>query len=77
MCDIRYAAQSATFAESFVKLGIIAGDGGAWFLQRIVGYSNAAQMAFTGDTLNAEEALGIGLVSKWFPMLTCCLQPNL
>ena len=67
MCDIRYAAQSATFAESFVKLGIIAGDGGAWFLQRIVGYSNAAQMAFTGDTLNAEEALGIGLVSKVVP----------
>lgn len=64
MCDIRIAAQSARFAESFVKLGIIPGDGGAWFLPRLVGLSKANEMAFTGDAISAEEALTCGLVSK-------------
>ena len=64
MCDVRIAAESARFAESFVKLGIVPGDGGAWLLPRIVGYSKACEMAFTGDMLNAAEALACGLVSK-------------
>jgi enoyl-CoA hydratase/carnithine racemase len=64
MCDIRIAAKSARFAESFVKLGIIPGDGGAWLLPRVVGYAKAAEMAFTGDPLSAEEALACGLVSR-------------
>lgn len=64
MCDIRIASEKALFAESFVKVGIIAGDGGAWLLPRIVGYSRASEMAFTGDTLDAKAALDIGLVSK-------------
>lgn len=67
MCDIRIAARSARFAENFVKLGLIPGDGGAWLLQRVVGYSKAAEMSLTGDTLNAEEALSCGLVSKVVP----------
>ncbi|MGE0152555.1 MAG: crotonase/enoyl-CoA hydratase family protein [Reyranellaceae bacterium] len=64
MCDIRVAGRSAKFAESFVKLGIIPGDGGAWFLPRAVGASKAREMAFTGDMVDAEEALACGLVSK-------------
>lgn len=64
MCDLRIAAESARFAESFVKLGIVPGDGGAWLLPRIVGYSKACEMAFTGDALSAAEALACGLVSK-------------
>ncbi|HWI77804.1 MAG TPA: crotonase/enoyl-CoA hydratase family protein [Ramlibacter sp.] len=64
MCDLRIAAQSATFAESFVKLGIIPGDGGAFLLQRIVGISKAAELTFTGDTIDAAEALACGLVSQ-------------
>ncbi|MCZ6770568.1 MAG: crotonase/enoyl-CoA hydratase family protein [Proteobacteria bacterium] len=64
MCDIRIAGETARFAESFVKLGIIPGDGGAWLLQRIVGLSKAAEMTFTGDVLTAEEALACGLVSR-------------
>ncbi len=64
MCDIRIASRKAMFAESFVKLGIIPGDGGAWFLPRAVGYSNACKMAFTGDPVQAEEALAMGLVSE-------------
>lgn len=67
MCDIRIASENASFAESFVKVGIVPGDGGAWLLPRAVGASRAAEMAFTGDTLNAQQALAIGLVSQVVP----------
>jgi len=53
--------------ESFVKLGIIPGDGGAWFLPRTVGMSKAAEMTFTGDPVTAQEARSSGLVSKVVP----------
>ena len=59
MCDIRIASENATFAESFVKLGIVPGDGGAWLLPRVVGMSKAAEMAFTGDTIERAEALDV------------------
>ena len=64
MCDIRIASESASFAESFVKVGIIPGDGGAWLLPRVVGLSKAAEMSFTGDALSAAEALECGLASR-------------
>ena len=64
MCDMRIAGRSAKFAESFVKVGIIPGDGGAWFVPRVIGQSNAMMMAFTGDQYDAEDALRMGLVSK-------------
>ncbi len=67
MCDIRVASDKASFAESFVKVGIVPGDGGAWLLPRVVGQSRAAEMSFTGDVLNAEEALACGLVSRVVP----------
>lgn len=63
MCDIRLASENAKFAESFVRLGLVPGDGGAWFLQRVVGYARACELTFTGDTIDAEMALSIGLVS--------------
>lgn len=64
MCDIRVASDKATFAESFVKVGIVPGDGGAWLLPRAVGRSKAAEMAFTGEALTPAEALACGLVSR-------------
>jgi enoyl-CoA hydratase/carnithine racemase len=67
MCDIRIASEKATFAESFVKVGIVPGDGGAWLLPRVVGMSKASEMAFTGEALNAHEALACGLVSRVVP----------
>lgn len=67
MCDMRIAGEGAWFAESFVKLGLISGDGGAWFLPQTIGFSKAAEMALTGDRVDASEALAIGLVSKVVP----------
>ncbi|HYF19380.1 MAG TPA: crotonase/enoyl-CoA hydratase family protein [Ramlibacter sp.] len=67
MCDLRIASEKAKFAESFVKLGIIPGDGGAWLLPRIIGLSRASEMAFTGDTLDAQQALAWNLVSQVVP----------
>jgi len=67
MCDIRIAAESAKFSEAFVNVGIIPGDGGAWLLPRAIGMSKAAEMSFTGEMINAEEALACGLVSKVVP----------
>lgn len=67
MCDLRIAGESAKFAESFVKLGLIAGDGGSWLLPRVIGWSKAAEMALTGDLIDAAEALACGLVSRVVP----------
>lgn len=64
MCDLRIASTTASFAESFIRVGLIPGDGGAWLLPRVVGLSRAMEMSFTGDAVKAEEALAIGLVSR-------------
>lgn len=67
MCDIRVASEQARFAESFVKLGIIPGDGGAWLLPRIIGMSRAAELTFTGQIIDARQALEWNLVSRVVP----------
>ena len=63
MCDIRIAATDARFAESFLRVGLVSGDGGAWFLPRVVGISRALDMALTCRTLDAVEAKAWGLVT--------------
>jgi enoyl-CoA hydratase/carnithine racemase len=67
LCDLRVASEGAKFAASFIKMGITPGDGGAWVLQRVLGYSRAAELILTGDTITAAEALAIGLVNKVVP----------
>ncbi|CAB5511252.1 crotonase/enoyl-CoA hydratase family protein [Achromobacter anxifer] len=67
MCDIRIAADTATFAESFVRVGIVPGDGGAWLLPRAVGMARASEMAYTGEAISAQDALACGLVSRVVP----------
>jgi enoyl-CoA hydratase/carnithine racemase len=65
MCDIRIASQQARFAESFVRLGIVPGDGGAWLLPRALNnLSRAYELSFTGETVSAQQALEYGLVSS-------------
>jgi len=55
------------FAASFLKLGLVPGDGGAWILPRVIGRSRAAELFFTGDTIDAHTALTWGLVSRIVP----------
>ncbi|MGB0467345.1 MAG: enoyl-CoA hydratase-related protein [Pontibacterium sp.] len=62
MCDIRIASDKALFGETFANLGIIPGDGGAWFLQRLIGYQRAAELTLTGRLVKADEAKELGIV---------------
>ena len=63
-CDIRIASTLARLGETYIKLGLNPGNGGTWFLPRLVGSGMAAEMALTGDLLDAEHALQIGLVNR-------------
>ena len=66
-CDIRIMADHAKMSAAYVKRGILPESGGTWFLPRMIGWSKAAEMIFTGRTLSAAECLEIGLVSKVVP----------
>lgn len=67
MSDLRICSERARFAESFVKLGLVAGDGDAYFLPRIVGVGKALELLLTGDLITAEQALQFGIVNKLVP----------
>jgi enoyl-CoA hydratase/carnithine racemase len=61
-CDLRLGSTAARFAHTFIDLGIIPGDGGAWLLPRVVGWQRAADLSFTGRTVGAEEAIALGIL---------------
>jgi len=67
MCDLRIASEAARFGETFVNLGIVPGDGGAYFLPRAIDPQKAAEMIFTGRLIDAAEALAAGLVLRVVP----------
>ncbi|HWA21377.1 MAG TPA: enoyl-CoA hydratase-related protein [Caulobacterales bacterium] len=64
LADIRLASTQARFGATFLKLGLIPGDGGAWILPRAIGRARAAELFFTGDVIDAQTALDWGLVSR-------------
>ncbi|KYG67878.1 3-hxdroxyacyl-CoA dehydrogenase [Bdellovibrio bacteriovorus] len=63
MCDLRVGTAKSKFGETFVKLGLVPGDGGTFFLQRVIGFSKAMQMSLTGDLIAGEEAQRWGLLN--------------
>lgn len=63
-CDIRLMGASAKFAAAFCKRGLLPESGGTWYLPRLIGWSKAAELIFTGRTLNAEESVAWGLASE-------------
>jgi 2-(1,2-epoxy-1,2-dihydrophenyl)acetyl-CoA isomerase len=67
MCDLRFAAESARFSEGYVKVGYVPGDGGAYYLPRLVGIAKSLELFWTGDFISAAEAERIGLVNRVFP----------
>ena len=66
-CDIRIMAQSAKLAAAFTKRGIVPESGGTWLLPRLLGWSKAAEIIFTGRTLTAGDCLELGLASQVAP----------
>ena len=67
MCDIRLMASSATLAESYINIGLMAGDAGAWYLPRPIGTARALELFWTGRVVGAEEADRIGMVNRVVP----------
>ena len=66
MCDLRVGSASTKFAETFTRLGLVPGDGGTFFLQRVVGYAKAMQMFLTAETFIGKKALDFGLLNNLF-----------
>ncbi len=67
MCDLRVASDRAKLAESYIMMGLVPGDGGAYFLPRLVGVSKALELLLTGTVLTAQDALGAGIVNRVVP----------
>jgi enoyl-CoA hydratase/carnithine racemase len=67
LCDVRICSDTALFAESFVRLGLVSAAGGAWLLQRLVGPAVAAELTLTGDDFDTKRALELGIVSQVLP----------
>ncbi|HAH11892.1 MAG TPA: enoyl-CoA hydratase [Alphaproteobacteria bacterium] len=67
LADLRIAAETAIFGATFLKIGLVPGDGGAWLLPRVIGHARAAELLFSGATIDAATALNWGLISRIVP----------
>ena len=67
LCDIRLAAESARFGTGYIRIGLVPGAGGAYFLPRLVGTARALELFWTGDIMSAQEAREMGIVSHVYP----------
>jgi enoyl-CoA hydratase/carnithine racemase len=67
MCDLRICSEKAKFSASYINIGLVAGNGGAYYLPRLVGLGQALEILLTGDIVSAEEALRLGLVNRVVP----------
>jgi enoyl-CoA hydratase/carnithine racemase len=70
LADVRVASDTAIFGATFLKIGLVPGDGGAWLLPRVIGMARASELLYTGDTIDAQTALQWGLVSRVVPSAT-------
>lgn len=66
-CDLRIGSRRSRFAHTFIEMGIIPGDGGAWLLPRVVGWQRATELALTARSVDAEEALRLGILLEVVP----------
>jgi len=76
LADMRLAADNAVFGATFLKIGLVPGDGGSWILPRTIGHARAAELFFTGDTIDAQTALSWGLVSRVVPAADLMKEAN-
>ncbi len=76
LADIRIASKNARFGVTFLKIGLIPGDGGAWLLPKIIGLSMASELLFTGKLINADQAKECGLISKVFEESELMVEAN-
>ncbi len=67
MCDVRVASDRAKMGSTFVAVGLVPGDGGAYFLARTIGYANALELILSARVIDAEEARQLGLVHEVTP----------
>jgi 2-(1,2-epoxy-1,2-dihydrophenyl)acetyl-CoA isomerase len=68
VCDIRLVSERGAFAELFIRVGLIPDGGGTYLLPRLVGLGKAMEMMFTGETVNARDALALGIANKVYPV---------
>jgi 2-(1,2-epoxy-1,2-dihydrophenyl)acetyl-CoA isomerase len=66
-CDLRVAAENASFMQAFIKIGLVPDSGSTWMLQRLIGQARAAEMMLTGRRISAQEALDWGLINRVVP----------
>ena len=64
MCDMRFAGRSARFCEGYIRIGAVPGDGGCYFLPRLVGSAKALELFLSGEFIDADEALRIGIANR-------------